>query len=102
MIRRLSQSFAAGLLAVVLALPLQAKPLQLGVDAMRQLAFQTVQAGYAQDGLRLTDALLARYPKDATALIIRSQALRSLGRLAEAQKAAKTAWSCLLYTSRCV
>ncbi len=89
----LSQAGAAGLLTVVLALPAQAKPMQLGVDAMRQLAFQTVEAGYAQDGLQMTDALLARDPKDATALIIRSQALRSLGRMPEAQQTARAAWT---------
>ncbi len=89
---RLTGAMAAAVLALA-ALPALAKPLQLSVDAMRQLAFETVQAGYAKDGLTLTDALLARDPSDATALIIRSQALRALNRLPEAQQAARKAWA---------
>lgn len=69
-----------------------AKPIVLGVEAMRQLAFEAAQAGYAEQALEYTDLLLQRDAKDSTALIIRSQALRSMGRTAEARKAARQAW----------
>lgn len=90
---RLAQAVAAGLIACVAAQPLQAKPLELDSNAMRQLAFQTLQAGYAQDALKLADALLTANPKDATALIIRSQALRAVGQLHAAQQAARAAFA---------
>lgn len=90
---RLAQAVAAGLIAAVAALPLQAAPLQLDANAMRQLAFQTMQAGYAKDALNLTDALLQADPSDATALIIRSQALRALGQVSQAQAAARLAYA---------
>ena len=90
---RLAQAVAAGLIACAAALPLQAKPLELDANAMRQLAFQTMQAGFAKDALKLTDALLAVDPEDATALTIRSQALRSLGQLQAAQQAARMAYA---------
>ena len=74
------------------AAAVQAKPLTLGVEAMRQLAFEAAQAGFAQQALIYTDLLLQRDAKDSTALTIRAQALRALGRTAEAQVAAKLAW----------
>lgn len=90
---RLALALAVAVLAGVTAAPMQAKPLQLGVDAMRQLAFQTMKAGFAKDALTMTDALLTANPQDATALIIRAQALRGLGRLDEARQAARKAWT---------
>ena len=89
MIKRLALAIAFGMVLSVA----QAESITLTVTAMRELAFKAAQAGYADQALDMTAALLTRDPKDATALIIRAQALRSLGRLAEAQKAAKTAWS---------
>lgn len=70
----------------------QAETIRLGVDAMRQLAFTALQAGFAQQALTYTDALLTRDPADTTALIIRAQALRALGRAPEARSVAKQAW----------
>ncbi len=80
----------AGLLLATAAL---AEPLTLDVHAMRQLAYTTLKAGYAQDALEYTDALLQRDPGDTTALTIRSQALRALGRADEARGAARLAWT---------
>lgn len=81
------------LVALLTAVPAQSKPITLDVDAMRQLAFQTLQAGFAEQALSYTDALLTRDPNDTTALIIRAQALRALGRAPEARKVAKQAWN---------
>ena len=69
-----------------------AKPIVLSVESMRQLAYQTLQAGYAEQALTYTDALLSRDPNDTTTLIIRAQALRALGRAPEARFVAKQAW----------
>ena len=77
----------------LLAPPIHAKPIVLSVDSMRQLAYQTLQAGFAEQALTYTDALLARDPADTTALIIRAQALRALGRAPEARVVAKRAWT---------
>ncbi|MDP1577761.1 MAG: hypothetical protein Q8L76_13540, partial [Cypionkella sp.] len=70
----------------------QAKPVTLGVEAMRQLAFEAVTAGFAEQAFVYTDLLLQRDTKDSTALAIRAQALRALGRTEEAQVAARFAW----------
>lgn len=70
----------------------QAKPITLSVEAMRQLAFEAVTAGFADQALAYSDLLLQRDPKDSTALAIRAQAFRALGRTAEAHVTAKLAW----------
>lgn len=80
----------AGLLAW--GMPAVPKPLVLDPGAMRQLAFTAMKAGYAEDALGYTDALLQRDAQDTTALVIRSQALRALGRVPEAKGAARAAW----------
>jgi hypothetical protein len=77
---------------LLLAAPLRAEPLVIDPPTMRILAFEAVQAGFAEDALEITDALLARDPNDASALTIRSQALRALGRYPEAIEAARAAW----------
>ena len=71
---------------------LQAKPVELDATALRQLANLAVQQGFADQALRYTDALLFRDNFDTTALIIRAQALRALGRAPEAVQVARTAW----------
>ncbi len=70
----------------------QANPLTLEADALRKLAYAAVASGFAEDALRYTDALLQRDPNDSTALVIRSQALRGLGRIDAARDAARSAW----------
>lgn len=70
-----------------------AGPVVLDAPAMRQLASEVLNAGQAADALKLTDALLQRDPQDASAQVIRSQALRALGRTEEAREAAQRAWA---------
>jgi hypothetical protein len=65
----------------------------LTAAATRDLAFAELQAGHFDKALALTDGLLARDPKDAGALVIRAQALRGLGRLPEAEAAARAAFA---------
>ncbi len=91
--QRLARIGLAAALVALTALPLMAKPLHLDANALRQLAFQTMQAGFAKDALNMTGALLSVDPDDATALIIRSQALRALGQMDAAQAAARLAWT---------
>lgn len=74
------------------ALAEAAGTVELDAVAMRQLADRAIRAGFAEDALEITDALLARDPQDATALILRAQALRLLGRHAESEAAARAAW----------
>lgn len=80
-------------LALALAGPVAADPVSVDAEALRKLAFTAVQAGYAADALRYTDALLLRDPDDSSAMVIRSQALRALGRVPEARAAAEAAWA---------
>ena len=95
MIARFGLTAAAAAVVVITTFtPLaHAKPVVLSVDSMRQLAYETLQAGFAKQALTYTDALLARDAKDTTALIIRAQALRALGRAPEARQVAKMAWT---------
>lgn len=91
--RRGWRAVMAGVALLAAAASAVADPVTLDATALRQLAFTAVKAGYAEDALGYTDALLQRDTDDSTALAIRSQALRALGRLDEAQEAAKQAWS---------
>lgn len=70
----------------------QAKPVTLGVEAMRQLAFEAMNAGFAEQAVAYTDLLLQRDPTDSTALTIRAQALRAMGRLTASRQSAKLGW----------
>ncbi|MGL6209609.1 MAG: surface lipoprotein assembly modifier [Paracoccaceae bacterium] len=80
----------AGLLLGSMAV---AEPVVLNAVELRKLAFTAVQAGFAEDALGYTDALLLRDPDDNSALTIRSQALRALGRVDEAKAAARAAFA---------
>lgn len=85
------------LLALGLALswtgPAVADPVTLDANALRQLAFMAVKAGFAADALRYTDALLARDPGDAQALILKSRAERDMGNYAAATTTGRAAWA---------
>ncbi|MGL4320752.1 MAG: tetratricopeptide repeat protein [Paracoccaceae bacterium] len=70
-----------------------AEPLVLDAESLRKLAFDAVRAGFAEDALEMTDALLVRDPEDASALTIRAQALRALGQHDAAIEAARDAWA---------
>lgn len=79
--------------AVAVAGAAPARALTLSLAQARNLAFAELQKQDYAKALRLTDALLAKNPKDAAALIIRSQALRGLGRLDEAVTAARAGFA---------
>ena len=64
----------------------------LSPDDMRRAAVQAVRARQPAVALRISDALLQRDPDDVAALIIRSRALRDLGRADEAYELARRAW----------
>jgi tetratricopeptide (TPR) repeat protein len=89
--RRLGQ-IALTTLALCSAAPVFAETVVLDAPNLRRVAFEAVQAGFAQDALEITDALLVRDPADSTALAIRSRALRALGRYPEAISDARAAW----------
>lgn len=83
-------------LALVLTLGAGAafgQPVALDADGMRRLAYRVMAAGEPAVALAYVDALLQRDAADAQALIIRSQALRALGRVDEARAAARAAWA---------
>lgn len=80
---------------IMLALTGQAMAQSSQVDAptMRQLAFEALRAGFAEDAIEITDALLARDPADSTALTIRAQALRAINNHPAAIATARAAWA---------
>jgi tetratricopeptide (TPR) repeat protein len=89
----LRRLFAAAALAAALAPQLsRADDTALNPEAMRKLAAAAVAAGHPDAALMLTEALLARDPKDGGALILRARALRDSGDYAPAARAARQAW----------
>jgi tetratricopeptide (TPR) repeat protein len=66
--------------------------LELSVDQMRLAAEVNLRNGQPDRALALSDALLQRDPGDMTALLVRAQALRTLGRFGKAQEAARSGW----------
>jgi len=73
--------------------PVAADPVTLDAHGLRQLAYTAMRAGFAQQALDYTDALVQRDPGDSAALVIRAQALRALGRTDAAKRAARAAWA---------
>lgn len=90
MIRRAA---AAAAVLVALAGVAGAETLVLDATAMRQLAAEVLRAGRPAEALAMADVLLLRDPADVSALILRAQALRELGRLDEARATARRAWA---------
>lgn len=82
---------AAALLAA--ALPFSAQAETLSPGQMRTLGFEFDSAGRPQLALEVAEALLQRDPQDTAALILKSRALRSMGREGEAADLAATAWA---------
>ena len=80
---------AALALCVGMAEPVTAEVLELDAPGLRKLAYTALAAGYAQQALAYCEALLARDPQDATALILKARALRLLSRFAESEAAAR-------------
>lgn len=94
MIRRAGAAAALGaLLALSLPGPGVAQEIVLDAQGMRQLGYEVLRAGQAEDALALADLLLQRDPRDVAALLLRAQALRALGRLDESRQAARRAWT---------
>ena len=70
-----------------------AEPLVLDAEALRRLADTALAAGYAEQAIAYTDALLVRDAGDATALILKARALRLLERYPESEAVARLAWA---------
>lgn len=79
------------LAALVVATPLAAQT--LSPDQMRSFGMQLLQHGESGRAVAVADALLARDPQDAVALIIKARAARDLGETGQARSSAKAAWS---------
>lgn len=71
----------------------QAEPHQLSAEQTRNLGIQSYNAGEYAVTLQISDALLKRDPKDRMALVLRSRALRGLGRPSEAIAPSAAAWA---------
>lgn len=89
--RRLALTAIAALWVAVAQGPAMAQDLTPG--QMRALGFDLLSAGETGRAMVVADALLARDPQDAVALILRARVLRDMGRDAEARKAARVAWA---------
>ncbi|KKM83018.1 hypothetical protein LCGC14_1313600 [marine sediment metagenome] len=86
------RSLAAAVLIAALPLGALAAPVQLDPPQMREAARIAVDGGRDAAALAMADALLLRDPEDVFALLIRSRALRGLGRFDAAIAAAQSAW----------
>lgn len=80
-------------LAIACAAPAVAEPVQLTRAQMLATAHRALGAGAARQALVLAEAVLRVNPQDVTALVLKSRALRDLGRYDEAQEAAQAAWA---------
>lgn len=68
------------------------KPVRLSPEQMLGAAELTLRNGDMARALAFADALLMRDPNDVAALLIRSHALRAMGRYTPAREAARAAW----------
>lgn len=69
-----------------------AQQVTLSPDELRIFAARATDTGNNDEALDLTAALLKRNPDDVAALVIRSRALRNLGRFDDARSVANQAW----------
>ncbi|HCZ00399.1 MAG: hypothetical protein A3D16_01305 [Rhodobacterales bacterium RIFCSPHIGHO2_02_FULL_62_130] len=83
----------AGILATALGLSAQAEGITVSPKDLSKLAAVALSQQDPATALRFTAALLTRDAQDATALILKSQAERDLGRNAQARLSAKAAWA---------
>jgi tetratricopeptide (TPR) repeat protein len=96
--KRLCPSLLSVLMSVWVALlggalfPVRAEGVIVTVEALRYLGFETLAAGDAPRALAYAEALLKRDPGDGVALILRSKALRALGRYPEAAASGRLAF----------
>ena len=79
-------------LALIIALPVHAKPVTLGFEDMKKVTFLLLRQGDPGKALVFADALLKDAPDDSTVLALKSRALRDLGRNREAVKFARQSW----------
>jgi hypothetical protein len=77
---------------ILAALPGAAQDLRLSPEGSRDLAHSLQLRRQPEAALDITAVLLDRDPADVGALIIRSRALRDLGRYDEAAEASRAAW----------
>lgn len=77
---------------LALALPARAQSLTLTPAQMVAAANNALELSRPAAALALAEALLQRDPGDFAALLVRSRALRDLGRAQAAQVVARTAW----------
>lgn len=92
-----SARWVPGLLTLVLCaaalrpLPAGAEEVRMGLEEARAAAVRALQAGRAELALVLTDGVLLGAPGDVQALLMKSRALRDLGRTQDAAEAAQAA-----------
>ncbi|QUJ77102.1 DUF560 domain-containing protein [Sulfitobacter albidus] len=93
-LRRLALSVGAAVfIAAPAALAQQSAPVQLTPAQMFEAAKLSVQSGQLDRAVRFADALIARDPGDVNAHLIRSHALRAMGRYGPARDAARAGWT---------
>ncbi|MBY6164018.1 DUF560 domain-containing protein [Mameliella alba] len=80
-------------LAVALARPAEAEETRMSVDEARGAAAKALMAGQAELALVLAEGVLLGAPGDTNALMIKSRALRLMGRTSEAAAVARDAFS---------
>ena len=81
----------AGWLAFAALPAVAAGPVVLGPQDFLKLTYAALAAGDAETALQMADALIARDPSDALALIAQSRAARDLGQISAARAAARAA-----------
>lgn len=89
-----TRAFRAVTLGLALLMPLRsaAEEVRMSVDAARGAAAQALAAGNAELALVLSEGVLLGAPGDVPALLMKSRALRDLGRTGEAAGAARLAF----------
>lgn len=88
---------AAALALAALCFPaggwLAAQTVTLTPENMERAAFVLLRQGKADRALAMAEALLTQFPKDSTALLLKSQAERELARYPDAVQSARLSWA---------
>ena len=87
------RALAAIAAGVMFATSVQAAPVTLDPDQMRQVGFVALTSDQPGKALEISAALLRRDPQDVSALILKSRALRDLGHYTDARATAAQAWA---------
>lgn len=80
------------MLAVSIAMPLQAEQVRLSMDEARGMAARLIAAGRPEQALTIAEGILVGHPQDVPALLLKSRALHDMGREEDALAAVKMAW----------